>query len=498
MSGKWKKITAIAAVLVIFLAGLGIRLYDLTDYPFDFHPTRQMHSYLIARGMYYENNPEIPQWQQEMAVQQWKAEGTIEPQLMERMTAFGYKLVGTDAFWIPRLLSILFWMAGSIALLLLCKELFSFKAGLVALMFYLFLPYGAIASRSFQPDPLMVAMIVFTWWGITRWQRLQNWKTAWLTGLLGGITIFIKSVAVFYIAGAWIGLLVFGVGLKKIWKNPQVWLIGFLSVFPYACYHIYGMYISGLLQSQFSGRFFPEKWIDPVFYLQWKGLISSVVSFEWFLVAAIATILITSKTTRSMLLGVWVGYFLNGMALSYHFSTHDYYHLPLIPMVAVGLAAAAFPLFNKLRDRPWLVHAIVYSLLLFASVLYLWDIRVSLKRVDYRTEIKIWQKIGDTLGHGIAAASLAQDYGYRLEYWSWITPTNWGTSADYNYLSDTGQTFEFADLFREKTSGKDYFIVTMFGELDSQPALKAMLQDHYAVFAETGDYVIYDLRTEIP
>ncbi|MBI9049647.1 MAG: glycosyltransferase family 39 protein [Anaerolineaceae bacterium] len=492
------KIAAILTVVVIMIAGLGIRIYDITDYPFDFHPTRQMHSYLIARGMYYENNADYPEWQQDMAVQQWHAEGFIEPQIMEALTAMGYRIAGTDLFWIPRLLSILFWSAGGIAMLLLCMELFGFRPALIALMFYLFLPYGAIASRSFQPDPLMVSMIVFAWWGIARWQRLRTWKATIVAGVLSGLAIFIKAVAVFYVAGAWIGLLLFGVGIKKIWKDPKVWLAGFLSIFPYACYHFYGVYVVGRLADQFAGRFFPEKWLDPVFYLQWKSLISSVTSFEWFIAAAIATLLISSKPIRSMLLGVWAGYFLNGMALSHHFATHDYYHLPLIAMVAVGLAAAGAGIFEKLIDHKWLSHVVVYGLLLFASVLYLWDVRVHLKRIDYHSEIKIWTEIGETIGNGAPVVSLAHDYGYRLSYWSWITPTNWGTSADFNFLAETGQTFEFQDLFNERVNGKDYFVVTLFSELDRQPALKAVLENHYTVFAESGDYIIYDLRQEIP
>ena len=491
------KIAAIIAVIVIMLAGIGIRIYDITDYPFDFHPTRQMHSYVIARGMYYENNPDYPQWQQEMAVQQWHAEGFIEPQIMEWLTSIGYDIAGTDLFWIPRLLSIIFWSAGGIAMLLLCMELFGFQAGLIGLMFFMFLPYGAIASRSFQPDPLMVSLIVFAWWGIARWHRLRTWKSTIVAGLLSGVAIFIKSVAVFYVAGAWIGLLVFGVGLKQVWKDKQVWLAGFLSIFPYACYHFYGMYIVGRLAEQFSGRFFPEKWIDPVFYLQWKGLIASVTSFEWFLVAAFATLLIANKPMRSMLLGVWVGYFLNGLALSHHFATHDYYHLPLIAMVAVGLAAAGAGIFEKLKDHKWLSHVVVYGLLLFASVLYLWDVRVSLKRIDYHSEISIWQEIGEKIGNGAPVVALSHDYGYRLAYWSWITPTDWGTSADFNFLEETGQTFDTKKLFDERTSGKDFFVITLFNELDRQPALKNVLEENYPVYAETGDYLIYDLREEL-
>ena len=51
--------------LLAFLLGLAVRLYDLTDPPLDFHPTRQLHSALIARGMYYQNLDDIPDWQRE-------------------------------------------------------------------------------------------------------------------------------------------------------------------------------------------------------------------------------------------------------------------------------------------------------------------------------------------------------------------------------------------------------------------------------------------------
>ena len=54
------------ALLVIFIAALGIRLYDLTDLPLDFHPTRQLFSALKARGMYYETLPNAPAEQREL------------------------------------------------------------------------------------------------------------------------------------------------------------------------------------------------------------------------------------------------------------------------------------------------------------------------------------------------------------------------------------------------------------------------------------------------
>ena len=41
------------ALAILFGAALAIRLYDLTDLPLDFHPTRQLVSFIKARGYYY-------------------------------------------------------------------------------------------------------------------------------------------------------------------------------------------------------------------------------------------------------------------------------------------------------------------------------------------------------------------------------------------------------------------------------------------------------------
>lgn len=63
------------ALLALLLVGLGlvVRLYDLSDPPLDFHPTRQLHSLIMARGMYFETAPGIPAWQRERAVEMWRA-----------------------------------------------------------------------------------------------------------------------------------------------------------------------------------------------------------------------------------------------------------------------------------------------------------------------------------------------------------------------------------------------------------------------------------------
>ncbi|HMN62782.1 MAG TPA: hypothetical protein PJ988_20615, partial [Anaerolinea sp.] len=101
---------------LLVLLGLAVRLYDLTDPPLDFHPTRQLHSLIMARGMYYQDAPGIPGWQRERAVQQWRAEGVIEPPILENLAALVYRLAGREVPETGRVFSILFWTIGGLGM----------------------------------------------------------------------------------------------------------------------------------------------------------------------------------------------------------------------------------------------------------------------------------------------------------------------------------------------------------------------------------------------
>ncbi len=240
-----QKAALYAALALVFALGLGVRLFDLTDAPLDFHPTRQFHSALMARGMYLQNLPGAPDWQREIAVRQWQAEGKIELPVMERLSALTYRLLGAEELWVPRLYALLFWMIGGIGLFLLAKELAGPAGGVAAAAFYLLAPYGIIASRAFQPDPLMTALIVFALWAILRWQQRRTWAWAVTAGLLGGLAILVKAVAVFFVAGAWIGTILAGVGLLRALRDRKLWLAALLTVLPQAIYTLYGLFVSG-------------------------------------------------------------------------------------------------------------------------------------------------------------------------------------------------------------------------------------------------------------
>lgn len=487
-----------AVIILAVLLGIIVRFYDLTDAPLDFHPTRQMHSALIARGMYYENLKDAPVWQKEMAVSQWKSEGLIEPQIMERLSAITYHLIGSEQLWVARVWSILFWMVGGVFLFLLAREIAGLEGAAIASVYYFLWPYALIASRAFQPEPLMVAAMIIAIWAAVRWMKSPNMMRAITAGLLCGLAIYIKSVSVFFIAPALAGLVLSNYSFREAIKNRQIWLIGILSILPYAIYHFYGVYILKLLGEQFSLRFFPGLWTDPAFYLRWIGEMSRVVGLEIFLLSLAGSLIFPKKNMVGLFIGLTIGYLLYGFTFSYHVSTHDYYHLPLMVQVPLGLALVLKALVSTIeKEKIRFSRLIIVALLAAFMALKAWDARVTLKRVDYRNEIVFWRNLGAELGSDRKITGLVSDYGYRLSYWGWMKVNPWMQMMDINLRELAGEPVEFQSALEQSLMGEDLFVVTLMDEFNNQPELKKFMNANFQIIKNTPEVIIYDLNEKL-
>ncbi len=488
----------LALVTLGLLLGLGIRAYDITDLPLDFHPTRQLHAAIVARGMYYETLDNVPPERRAAALASWRQEPIIEPQVMERLAAWGYRLVGGEHLWIPRLLSAIFWVAAGLAVLLLSRELGAPDGGVVAMFYLLFVPYAIYASRTFQPDPLMVCLIAWALWATVRWRRLRTLQAALLAGLLVGLAIYVKSVAVFFLGGALVGMILAGDGLRKALRDRQVWALGVLSLLPVAMFYVYGLWIAGFLQRQLNYRFFPELWRDPAFYIRWQEMATNLAGFGALLAALLALGLTKRREVRGMLLGLWLGYAAYSLTFPYHTLTHDYYQLPLILMVAIGLGVAAEALLARLQPGAW-TRWLVVTLLFGGAMFKAWDVRVNLARRDYRGEAVYWESLGEQIPSGARVLSLAQNYGFPLSYFGWTPNQPWLTPDDLNLRALAGED-KAAVMQRafESIAQFDYFVVTRLDVLADDPALKAYLYDNFPVIAEGDGYLIFDLQHPNP
>jgi 4-amino-4-deoxy-L-arabinose transferase-like glycosyltransferase len=378
----------------------------------------------------------------------------------------------------------------------------SFDAAIISTAYYLFFPYAILASRSFQPDPLMVMLIVAFWWTFSRWmditsgpspeRRGERWGLAILAGILGGLAIFIKFSAAFFVIGAALGLGLSRLTVRQMLRNGQIWAMALLGMLPGMVYLVNGLFVQGGLGSQFSGRFVPALLINPFNYLAWMVKVDLAAGGFFVMLALLGFFLTDDRRFRSLMFGLWGAYLLYSLFFNYHSATHDYYQLPFIPIVAISLAPLGSWFFARLAETTVRRYqrSMVYLILIAGLFMVVWNTRNLMKVADYRSQAAMWAEMGQLL-KGKSVVALVGDYGAPMEYWGWKTGPIWPYTGDTRYAR--GGVLPTQELFDEYSSKRDLFLVTDFDELERQPALKELLA-RYPVLVSGNGFVIYDLE----
>ena len=178
-----------------------------------------------------------------------------------------------------------------------------------------------------------------------------GWKWAILAGLIGGLAIFVKFVAAFFVIGGALGALLGRYKLRDLIRNPQVWTLGALGVLPGGAWIIYGKLVLGIFGGDMSGRFIPSLLASPLFYVQWQVKAAAVAGGLGIMFGLIGLFLVSGRA-RAFLFGIWGAYFVFGLYFNYHISTHDYYSMSLLPIVALSLVPLGDRFFARLAgDR---------------------------------------------------------------------------------------------------------------------------------------------------
>jgi hypothetical protein len=498
-------------IILLALGGL-LRLLDITDPPLDFQPSRQLRNSLVARDIYYSILPTATTEQRDLASSFARAVGRYEPSVTESIVAVTYLLTGGENFVSARVWSTVFWLLAGIALFDLARRAVSPWAALLALAYYLVLPFSVQASRSFQPDPLMTAAFVAGIYFLFRWSEVsgvqelaaasdsthrasdlsdskkESWKWAILAGIFLGLAAFVKIVIAFFAGGAAIALVLFTLK-KDFWKSKQVWVMAALMIVPALIFYI-------LLNQGRSTEYFFAWTVALIklitstdFYSKWLAFIGSLFGLT-VIFLSLAGALLAPPRLRWLLISLWVGYLLYGITLPFQMYTHSYYHIQLIPIVALGLASALNPLFESVPTHSP-VGRVGFIILIVAVIGYQsWVARSVLIAEDFRHEPAFWKQVGDVIPADADVIALTQDYGYRLMLFGWRKVDLWPLSTG---LSEARGGNQDAGDFSALTEGRDYFLVTAFGQLDKQPDLKKILAQY--PIAEQGDgYILYDLQ----
>jgi len=491
------RLLLLLAVLFIFGLGIGVRLINLTNPPLDFHAWRQLRSASIARGYFYQMMPSADPVLRQKAVEIADSLGFMEPTVFEHIVAITYRIAGQEELWIARLYAILFWVIGGVGLFLLARKITSVDGALLAEAVYLLLPFGIYASRSFQPDPLMVMWIIWAAYCLYRWSETRSWKWALLAGVVSGIAVYIKVFAVFPIAAMAVCLTLSSWPIPKAIKQPQVWVTAAIMILIPGIYYLLIMgnkapeYISDWVVG-FSGML-----TQPWFYKRWLDTLHYLIDLTIVLVA-VASMLLLSGRSRLLLLGLWLGYLMIGLSVPSLIISHSYYNLFIVPVTALSLAPLGQLFFTQLAKQAIRWKVIFLGIALVGIFFSVWNARTELVLAEYHNEVLGWIKMGREMPQGARIIGISHDYNQRLAYYGWTQLQAWPLTEDQQMGVLAGGNMDMNDpswdtYFQSRIVNADYFLITNMSELNSQPRLKAGLEQF--PFTQGEGYILYDLRS---
>jgi 4-amino-4-deoxy-L-arabinose transferase-like glycosyltransferase len=488
-------------VLLILIGGaFCLRLYEIAAPALDFQPTRQYRSALIARAFYLEGLEDAPQWEKLVARANAEMEGVLEPPILEYVAASLYHLAGGEHLWIPRVLSSIFWLTGGMCVYLIGIRIASKDAGLISLAFYLFLPFAVAASRSFQPDPLMIMLLLFTILAILRYHDSTSWRTLIVTGIVSGLAVFVKPVCLFPILASFLALAINRQGAKGL-ISPQTSLFVLLSFLAASLFYFNGIFITGSLRAQAQSSFLPKMILEPYFWKFWLKHIYAVTGFIPFIGGLVGVFLLRQGWQRALLAGLWLGYFAFGLSFTYHIHTHNYYQLQLVPIVALSVGPVCSSILTLLieanRHRHLYFQAGAYCLLFLSVILSAGlYIRSREELPEFDSQVRLAREIGEIIAHSKATVFLDFN-GQALRYYGGFSGAYWPDQGEQRAAQLWGEPDltvlqRFEAMSRNKAP--EYFIVTNLVELEAQGELNEYLRENFVVLAENAQYVIFDLR----
>ena len=489
-----KSLFYLIAVVILLVAGFMVRMIDLTDPPLDFHATRQLREAVIARRIYLQLNPSADPDNVAFATDPALYDYVTrrEPPITEGIVALIYLVIGKEVLWVSRIVTSLFWSVGGLGIYLLVKRLVSKDAALISLAVYLFLPFGVIASRSFQPEALMVAGMVWSLVCFIRWLDERTIKNAILAGVVTGLTILVKPNPLFMLLPVYL-LLLISQGLLKALKNIQVWLIAGLSVVFSLVYYLF--------VNPNAGGFLTNFWHTLVtvvptsqYFLGWGSIITDIIPFA-ILIMALASTLLYPRPMQWVPFGLWVGYVLLGIFVPYHIYTHNYYSVVLVPITAIALGQLGGIIAKAAGEKKLLIKTGLVLIGVLAIGYSSWNVYKDLTAKDYRGEPAGWALVGQAVPEDQKVIALTHNYGYNLAYYGYRMVGLWPYAGELDTANKVnGVTYQnFETYYDAVESTYDLFLVTSFSDLNSQPQLMEALSQ-LPVYTEGDGFIIYDLH----
>ena len=229
---------------------------------------RQTDTYTIAQNYAQRDmNPLRPQFNYDGPGDNYVQ---LELQVMPYLSAVLFKILGREPYWVPRLISLLFFMGSAVFCYGIGRRLLKNRwAALGAFAVYLVMPISLLYSRAIMPEAAALFFYTVAIYFFLRWYQGGGRGALALSGVMMGLAIMEKTPTAF--AGLMIVVLFFKKRGLRSFKDPMFYGYGALSLGLPLLYYWYAgqvatfTFVSGIaekhiLKSAFTAIFTSQAW----------------------------------------------------------------------------------------------------------------------------------------------------------------------------------------------------------------------------------------------
>lgn len=484
--------------LILFL-GLLLRFYRLNIPILEFAPTRQVQTAEITRNLINDNYDFLhPRVVYEGPKRQLLL---VEFPGYNIIVAFVSQILHLQLEPAGRIVSILSFIAATIFLYLIAKNIFGKFVAIAAVYFFTFSPLSILVSRSFIPDEMMVASSIGALYFLLIYTDQKKYRFLVLSILLSSWACLLKITAVFL-------LLPIFITLKSRGFNKKIFLIYLVSLLPAVGWYLYAsvasqspraVYIPGysLIYRFKLNLFFEREYYSNIFGL-FYNLILLPVGIVFFVFG-----LFTKIKNSSLFLYSWlVAIILYFMVFNLHTSTHEYYSLLALPLFCIFIGIGIENIVGKIKNLYIPRNLFLAVLFIIVTILLLpATLARAYSPIDRFEHVP---EAGNAIMKLTKPSDLiigSMDAGPSLVYYShrtgWSFEVNRGkTLTQLNEIGIENPKIAgtIEDLENLRSKGAVIFASGNKNQLEGNTELLKYLHSNYKVLKETKDFIIFNLK----
>jgi 4-amino-4-deoxy-L-arabinose transferase-like glycosyltransferase len=374
-------------------------------------------------------------------------------------------------------------------------------AALATCAVFLYLPFAVLASRSFQPDPLLVATMLAAIFAVLRHEEQPSGRRLGLAGAALALTFLVKPGIVPPILLPLLLLLL----LRRLRKSRTDALrevgVFALSTVPMFAWYAYGTLAHSFLRGHFTAKVSPSRLLESSFWNGWWDQVVFVLTYPLksgpltlliLLAAAVGVAAAKRGRARMLLVALWVGYVLYGLVFTIHISTHNYYSLPLVPVIALSLGSVVDASLRWSRAPELQTAALVTACAMLAAGALAWKLHAPLTDPSFRAQQTLYVAAGRAADHTARALYGDTHYAEPMRYYGWTA----GTLLTSGYEPDPEGLARRGLAAAQRESPPPSCLIFTGADLRRRLArFEAQVAGRFSVRRRTTDLAVYDLTT---